>query len=122
MGESMATARKTTKEVTTTQTVYTLELSEKERDSLAALLDTEGCEAEHISIYRALCVNVQPSETSRPLAVGDEILVLRNYPCNGPSLDDIVQVLRSEPDDDNEIYVDGGYLPADGEDIYWERV
>lgn len=68
-----ATKHTETREITTTEevTTYALELSEAERDALVALLDTEGFEAEHISIFRAFYVNDDPA----PIAVGDRVRV-----------------------------------------------
>lgn len=122
----MATARKST------ETVYTLELSEAERKSLADLLYAEGCGAEHTAVYLALADASPETTAPPPLAVGDRVRVVGRY-VEAHSKNIVAppgefMVGRATPDSDNElwVYAEAGdefwYLPSNGEGTVWERI
>ena len=74
----MATARKTTKEVTTTETVYTLELSEEDACSLQDDLKHESMKAGELTpgwVLRILAALESVGGDPAPLAVGDRVRV-----------------------------------------------
>ena len=74
----MATARKHSKEITTTETVYTLELSEEEATALRQYFEdgeAHGSDGPGLldNIYYAL--KSRPEAQPTPLAVGDRVRV-----------------------------------------------